>query len=498
MIKKTVYLKVLILITLFFYSPDFVCGEMVLSKGDALKNTFHFCADAESFAVNPTDFSRMTDLYGEGPAFGKVLGALGRPILRLASMQRWDWRGEIQTTALVTSSYNKTPKTKLDYPYFTAEQYYEFAKSYGIKTVPMLDVRFFYNEDKKSVEITSENFAEASTQYAAGYARFIKEHKYDILFWEIGNEEYYTASWLPPKEYAKVAKAFIDAISKVSPEAKFGIQLSIWSGDWRSWSEIMLRELKGYEKKIDYAAVHIYNPLQFASQRIDEIMIFLRERGFFNTKLAVTEWRHTSDPDEYDRTFKSASAYSRYTLFMLRQRGIGVSCVHALPLFGGLAEWSDGKNWTAYSEELETIGIPDVLKTPRWRVLPFGLAQKMIIDAAKGRMLTEYSENPSSVSVYLFGGAGHSIILINESPVESVDSIKLYNGPEISEISGNELFSTDVDAKPSDIEPQPWSIRPLYIGSLNSSSKGSSAVAISGTTISFRLRPYTVVKIDIN
>ena len=457
------------------------------------KKNFIFCADAESFAVNPTDFSRITALEKEGTGFGEVLSSVGKPVLRLASMHRWDWRGESQSAALVSSSFNSRPRNSLGYRYFNAKQYYDFAKTNGISTIPMLDARYFYDEDEGVVKNTAGNIEKAAAQYAAGYARFITDSGYDVAFWEIGNEDYTPALRYKPELYAKVVKGFIKAVLEVNPDARFCIQINIWDSYQRSWSAAVLSSLKGYESRIDYAAVHYYNPVDFTDRITDETITFLREHGFFKTRLAITEWRHTSQPDEYDRTFKSAAVYSRYTLFMLRHIGIEAACVHALPLFGGLAEWSDGSNWTAYSQGLGKIGIPDTQKTPRWRVLPFGLAEKMITDAYTGRTLAGYSENPGKTSVYLFSGAlSRSLIIVNESAFEATDSVTLATG--VTRLTGTELFSDNAEAKPSDIEPQPWSIRPLYIGF----QENSSSVAATVNGLSFRVRPYSVVKVDID
>lgn len=470
-------------------------GEVALQSSTANK-PYYFCADAESFAIKPTDFSRITALNGEGRGFADVLASIGKPVLRLASMQRWDWRGEAQSAALVSSKFIQRPRNALGYRYFSAKQYYDFAKAYGVSTVPMLDARYFYDETDETVKDTADNIEKAAEQYAAGYARFIKDGDYDVAFWEIGNEDYTKALNYRPEKYAKVVKGFIKAVLEVDPNARFCIQINTWDAYHRNWSAAVLSALKGYERHIDYAAVHYYNPVDYTDGITDEIITFLRERGFFKTKLAITEWRHSSQPDEYDRTFRSAAVYSRYLLFMLRHDGIEASCVHALPLFGGLAEWSDGRNWTAYSAGLGTIGIQDTLKTPRWRILPFGLAHKMIKDASSARTLTHYSENPGKTSVYLFGGAlSRSLIIVNESAVESNDSVVLDS--VIARISGTELFSNGIDAKPTETEPQPWLVRPVYIGFRENSLIGSSVVA-SGKMVTFRLRPYSVLKVDLN
>lgn len=489
-------LKRLILTIALVLLASTVHGTMTLKSSIAANKQFYFCADAESFAINPTDFSRLTDINGDGVGFGIVLTSLGKPVLRLASMQRWDWRGEAQSAALVSSSLNPMPRSSLGYRYFSAKQYYDFAKTYGISTVPMLDARYFYDETDGTVRNTAENIEKAASQYASGYARFIKNGGYDVAFWEIGNEDYTKALKYKPEQYAKVVKGFVNAVLEVDPKAKFCIQINTWDSYQRSWSAAVLSALKGYERHVDYAAVHYYNPVDFTDRITDEIITFLRVRGFFRTKLAITEWRHSSLPDEYDRTFKSAAVYSRYTLFMLRHRGVAASCVHALPLFGGLAEWSNGSNWTAYSESLGGIGIPDLQKRPRWRVLPFGLAHKMITDSFSGRTLAGYSENPGKTSVYLFSGASNrSLIIVNESALETTESVML--DTPTTRISGTELFSNNIAAKPTDTEPQPWSIRPVYIGFQENSLSGSS-VAASGNTVSFRVRPYSVVKIDID
>lgn len=489
--------RVLPLVLLYIFCAPVAQAQMTLKDiGVQGGKNFIFCADAESFAVNPADFLRITALDKEGAGFGEALSAVGKPALRLASMHRWDWRGESQSAALVSSSLNSRPRNSLGYRYFNAKQYYDFAKANGISTIPMLDARYFYDSDDGTVKNTAGNIEKAAAQYAGRYARFIKEGGYDIDFWEIGNEDYTPVLQYKPELYAKVVKGFIKAVLEVSPDARFCIQINIWDSYQRSWSAAVLSSLKGYESHIDYAAVHYYNPVDFTDRITDETISFLREHGFFKTRLAITEWRHTSLPDEFDRTFKSAAVYSRYALFMLRHIGIEAACVHALPLFGGLAEWSDGSNWTAYSQRLGRIGIPDAQKTPRWRVLPFGLAEKMITDASAGRALAGYSENPGRISAYLFSNArSRSLIIVNESAFEATDSIKLAGGA--TQLTGTELFSNDPEARPSDTEPQPWSIKPLYIGFQKSSSTGSSAAA-TARGVAFRVRPYSVVKVDIN
>ncbi|MBI5643964.1 MAG: hypothetical protein HY954_10885 [Deltaproteobacteria bacterium] len=495
--KKFWISALLILSAAVFHAP---CeGAMVLNGNTgSVKKSFYFCTDAESFAIQPTDFTRLTDMNGEGVQFAEVLYGLGNPVLRLASMQRWDWRSEEASLALVQSSFRTKPLKALGYNYMTAKQYYDFAKANGVASIPMLDVRYFYDANDKTVKDTADNLSQAAAQYAAGYAEFIKKGGYKVLFWELGNEDYSESLHFSPEKYAKVVKAFIDAVLKVDPKAKFCIQINIWDGKSRSWTDRALSGLKGYERHIDYAAVHYYNQVDFTDRITDEIVTYLRGKGFFKTRLAITEWRHSGDPDEYDRKFKSAAVYARYLLYMVKHRDIEYSCVHSLPVFGGLAEWSDGAFWTGYSEELGAIGIPDTAKTSRWRVLPFGLAQKMIIDALEGRSLIDYSENPGKTSAYLFSGSsGRSMVIINEGAAESTGSVKLDNVPDITQITGVELLSSDVEAKPSDTEPQPWSVEKMYIGYLDSYSNGSSA-AVSGGAVTFRLRPYAVVKIDLN
>lgn len=463
------------------------------------KERFYFCADAESFAIIPTNFSRLTDMASEdGRMFGTLLKQIGKPVLRLASMQRWDWRGEAATLALVSSDFSARRKNVIGYPYFTAKQYFDFAKANGIVTIPMLDARFFYDSEDGSVKSTPENIEKASRQYAAGYARFIKKGGYDIAFWEIGNEDYSSRFKFSAERYSRVVKGFIDEVKKVMPNAKFGINLNTWSPEFNSWAASLLKNLKGYEKQIDYAVVHYYSPVDYTDHITNDILTFLRDNGLNRTKLAITEWRHSWKPDEYDRTFKSAPVFARYLMFLLRHPDVEAGCVHSLPLFGGLAEWSNGSQWTVYSEHAGKIGVLDKVGIPRWRILPFGHAQKMIVDAVKERQISDYNENPGKVSTYLFKKAtsGYSVIITNESASSISDDIIIKSKKPLHTVTGKELFCDDPQALPRDQEPQPWSVQPVKIGEKKDIPLGSS-IALKGGILKVNLRPFAVVTLDL-
>jgi hypothetical protein len=499
-ILKMISTLSLVLLIVVLTSVSSANGAITLNGLNVFpKDRFYFCADAESFAVVPTDFSKLVDMASkDGRQFGKVLKQIGKPTLRLASMQRWDWRGEAETLALVSSSFSARRKNRIGYHYFTAKQYFDFAKVNGISTIPMLDARFFYDQEDGSVKSTPENIEKAARQYAGGYAKFINDGGYDVAFWEIGNEDYSYKYKFSAELYAKVVKGYIDEVKKVIPGARFGIQLNIWSPEFKSWALRLLKSLKGYEKHINYAVVHYYSPVDYTDKINDDMMNFLRENGFNRTKLAVTEWRHSWKPDEYDRTFKSAPVFARYLMFLFRRHDVEAACVHALPIFGGLAEWSNGSQWTAYSEGLGKIGIPDKVGIPRWRILPFGLAQKMIVDAVMNCKFADYKENFGKVSIYLFKKTtgGYSLVITNESDSSVSDDIKIVSKITLHSVTGNELFCADPQAFPLDEEPQPWSVKPINIGENSDISSGSSVV-LKGSVLKVNLRPYAVITLDL-
>lgn len=464
------------------------------------KQAYYIGADAESFAVSPTDFSRFTNPNTtDGAQFGVVMKQLGKPVLRLASLQRWDWRGEKETLALISGA-TKTTRTKVGYPYFSGKQYFEYCKANGIKTIPMLDVRYFYDADDGTVKKTSEHIDRAAAHYAAGYAKFIKAGKYDILFWEIGNEEYSESSYVSSEEYALITRAYIKAILAVEPNARFGIQLNIWKPEWNKWSQAVLQNLSGVENHINYIAYHFYNPVDYTNQITDEIVSFIKKFGFADTKLAITEWRHSWMPDIYDQTFMSASVYSRYLLFFIRHPDVEVSCIHAFPLFGGLAEWSNGSYWTSFIEGAVNRRR-DTSNTPRWRVLPFGHAQKMIQDVIHDGQLMDFSERPGKFSSYLFNRkeGGYALVLVNESSSEVSEQITIKSPIRLASVEGKELFSENPDAIPRDMEPQPWSVKPISTaaGSADLAS-GSIALLGNGNAVEARLRPFSVVTLELH
>lgn len=488
-------------------------GILLVSRGNTVKAELHLDgsvvryakaanyigADAESFAVSPTDFSRFTNSKTpDGEHFGSVMDQLGKPVLRLASMQRWDWRGEKETLALISGA-TKTTRTKVGYPYFSGKQYYEYCKLHGIKTIPMLDVRYFYDADDGTVKKTSEHIERAAAHYAAGYAKFIKAGKYDVLFWEIGNEEFYESSHVSSEAYALITRAFIRAILVVDPNARFGIQLNIWKQDWKRWSEGVLKNLGGFENHINYVAYHYYNPVDYTNKITDEIVNFIKESGFNDTKLAITEWRHSGLPDIYDQAFRSASLYSRFLLFFIRHPDVEVSCIHAFPLFGGLAEWSNGIYWTSYVDGAVNRRR-DTGNIPRWRILPFGHAQKMIQGVIHDGQLMDFSERPGKLSSYLFNRkeGGYALVLVNESSSEVSEQVIIKSTILLASVDGKELFSNDPDAIPRDVEPQPWSVKPITTSQSRSDlSYGSIASLGSGNAVQIRLRPFAVVTLEL-
>lgn len=472
------------------------------------KDRFIHCADAESFALLPNDFSRFTQTSGEdGLQFKNVLERLGKPALRLASMQRWDWRGEAESNALVSSEYFQEVRKAwglsgrqkaINYHYLSAKQYFEYSKANGVSSIPMLDVRFFFDSKEGKVKKTADNLKLAATQYAAGYAKFVIAGNYKILFWEIGNEEYLSQYKFSPNEYAAVVKAYIDAVRQVDPSAKFGIQLATWLPEWKNWSQQVLQNLKGYENYISYANFHHYAPWYFTDVEIANEMTFLSNLGFKNTKLAITEWRPTARANIDDQFFKSASAFSRHFMFMVRQPDIEMACVHSFPLFGGLAEWSDGTRWTSYSGM--GIGRKDPIGRPRWRILPFGTAQKMIIDVMTNSHLYAYSEDVGKLSYYQFNKikGGNSLVVINESASAVEGKIIIKSSSLITSIRGEELFSENPNAIPKDTEPQPWSVKPITIGQSRADLSSGSVVSLgSSNAVQVRLRPFSVVTLEL-
>lgn len=488
-------------VVIILWSTYQVAEAVVLNANrmSMTKKSFIYGADAESFAIFPSDFSRWMNLQSvDGKQFSDLMTSLGRPVLRLASMQRWDWRGENETLLLVKSNNHQNNKKTIGYPYFTATQYYDFCKAYQIETIPMLDVRLFYDSITGTTKLTSDNVSVASQQYASGYAEFIKKGNYKIAFWEIGNEDYSKDHNMAPSSYAKITRAFIDAIVKIEPSARFCIHLNIWRPDWRSWSETVLDKLKGYEDYISYAAVHYYSESAFSDKIADETINFLRSKGFLRTRLAITEWRHTYLPDEYDQTFQSASRYSRYLMFLLRHPEIEVSCVHAFPLFGGLAEWSNGNFWTSYSNSEPSKRRRDTVGRPRWRVLPFGHAQRMLIDATRGYSLRDYNENPGFLSEYLFSkqSGGYSLVIINENSQTQDVEIVIKSENRVKHLSGKELYCPDPYALPQDGVYQPWSVIPVSSGGRSDGSTVST-FALSDGIIKANIRPFSVISLDL-
>lgn len=471
---------------------------------------FYFGADAESFAILPTDYSRLTNMNSsDGIGFSDTLRQLGRPVLRFASMQRWDWRGEFETRALVASSFNQRlrqqkgyqgAQTDINYHYVSAQHYFEFCKKNHITTIPMLDVGFFYDSALKQVQRCSTDLAAASKQYAAGYTSFVKRGGYDVLLWEIGNEEYLPQYQFSPEEYVLVTKAYIKAVLEVDPNAKFGIQLYLadLAPEWKSWSIAVLDGLKDYSDHIDYACLHYYHYKYFRDSTTDAAMEILRKRGYLRTKIALTEWRPGAAANDDDQQFKSASLYSRYLMFALRSPAIGVACVHAFPLFGGLAEWSDGRAWTSYTDSGSGQRRRDTAGQPRWRILPFGHAQRMIMDATRGNQLVDFQENPGKLSLYLYRKpkGGYSLIIVNEGRSAVSDTISIRYGALFSRITGRELFCADPEAFPRDSEPQPWSVNPVRVAGGGSLAEGSVFLLTKGV-IKASVRPYAVVTLDL-
>jgi hypothetical protein len=461
------------------------------------RGAFYFGADAESFAIFPVDFSRL--LKKNSPAekeFSLIIQELGRPALRLASMQRWDWRGEKATRALV--GYRKY--SEIPYPYFEARSYYDFAKKNHVKTIPMLDTKFFYDQADGVVKVTPDNVSAAASQYAAGYAKFIRDGNYDVVFWEIGNEDYAGNYGFPPNadDYAKVVRNFIDAVRLVDPNARFGIQYNDWKPEWRRWSFEVLEKLKGYEKYVNFAVVHYYSAAAFTDRTTDQMVSNLREKGFATTELAITEWRHDYRGDSLDQHFHAASQYARFLLFLIRHPDIDVSCVHAFPIFGGLAEWSNGQFWSSYSGNGPRQRQKDSSGKAHWRILPFGLAQRMIMDATKGNRLADYKENPGGLSTYLFNkpAGGYSLVLVNEGPGAVHEKISVRTKMPLARVTGQEVFCLDPDAIPQDVDPQPWSVKPVQTTAAGDISKGSGFLLANGV-INAAIRPFAVITLDL-
>jgi hypothetical protein len=378
--------------------------------------------DAESFAISPNDFTRFLDRAGEdGRQFVNVLSQVGRPAFRLASMQRWDWRGRAETAALLASPLQARPKASVYYPYVDGQRFLSFFERERIAVIPMLDARFIYDATRRQVLRTPDASEEAIKQYAGGYARLAAQHRVSVTFWEIGNEEY-QGNEMAAVDFAATAARYIQAVRQVSPQAKFSVPLNIWRQDWRQWSDRLLTALKERRIEPDFVTVHYYHPSAFTDRVTDETVDYLKARGFPRTKMAITEWRHSSQADEFDQGIKAAPLYTRFLLFFMRHPDVAAACVHAFPLFGGIAEWSNGAVWTSYAKHEPGHRRQDGGGRPQWRVLPFGRAQGMVLAATRGKALIAYREQPGGMSAYAFsaGGKGMAIVVTNESAEDRV------------------------------------------------------------------------------
>lgn len=506
-------IKFLFIVIVFQYHFLSLAQAATVLNGSAMspiKSNFYFGADVESFVNKPADFSRWTDgVSTDSNEFKNLLDFLGKPTLRFASLQRWDWRGEKETLALITSpEYHKIRRqngmpgaiSNIGYNFVTAQSFYDFNKINEISTIPMLDVRIFYDAVAGNVKEIPKNTSLAANQYAAGYANFIKKNGYDVPFWEIGNEEYMTKYQYSAEDYARVVRAYINAVLKINPDAKFGIQLYLFNfhPEWRVWSEKVLDNLKEYSKHIDYACLHYYGDGIFSDPLTGDAIKILRSKGFTKTKVAVTEWRHSANPDTFDQEFRSASLFSRFLMFMVRHPDIDFACVHAFPFYGGLAEWSNGTTWTSYGGKGPGILRKDSVGKPRWRLLPFGMSQRMIMDATRGNRLVDYKENPKALSLYLFSkpSGGYSLIVINEASNSVFEEVHIRSVKSISSYSGKELINLDQQAFPSDTEPQPWQIVSINSNFNDKAPKGS-IILLKNGVLNLSLRPHTVMTFDL-
>lgn len=409
----------------------FVCicctGSTAFSFEAQRSAPFTFGVDAESFANPPSDFTLWMTDPGESKSFREVLQTFGKPAFRFATIQRWDWRGKTQTDRLISSDlnslmlkqqgYNLSVKQRA-YNYVSFKTYYDFCKKYSIESIPMLDVRFFYDATTDKVVDTASSIDAACSQIVYPYVKAVKENGNKILFWEIGNEEYLPAYQFPPKKYAFIVKAFLKSIKAADPDAKVGIQLylSDLQSDWFNWSTQVLQELYDVRNQIDYASLHYYSMQYFEPKANAKIGDILVRYGFSKTKIAVTEWRHNSYANEEDQSPDFAPILTDYLLKLYLSDNVEIACVHAFPFFGGLAEWSNGKQWTSYAVNVAGRRKSDTTGIPHWRILPFGAIASEVLPLLKKNPTVRVVSGGNYESYNFFDGTTYlGSVLINRS-----------------------------------------------------------------------------------